>query len=124
MSPMVAMVFTIIGVVLAVAAYLCKRIQRVKRARRNGWKYSRVPTQGGAPAIGTVPNNSSTPGFQPAPQSETDCLVRASSSDESSSEASTDQPATIQVETEMMNKTGPKNSRKFVEQETDEELLQ
>ena len=29
-----------------------------------------------------------------------------------------------QVETEMVNKTGPKNSRKFVEQETDEELLQ
>lgn len=32
-STMVALVFTTIGVVLAVAVYLCKRIQRVKRAR-------------------------------------------------------------------------------------------
>lgn len=149
---MVALVFTTIGVVLAVAVYLCKKIQRVKRARRHGWKYSRVPTaqgtcgstltggqlqgsgssapSGGGTSVddgitnGTI--GSSLVGFQPGPQSETDCLVRASSSDDDESETSNDQPATIQVETEMVNKTtvAPKSGRKFVEQETDEELLQ
>ncbi|OQR74997.1 hypothetical protein BIW11_08709 [Tropilaelaps mercedesae] len=148
-STMVALVFTTVGVVLAVAVYICKKIQRVKRARRHGWKYSRVPTRGiGGSSLtnGHLQNTGNVPssgrntanggvsngaigtlvGFQPGPQSETDCLVRASSSDDDESETSNDQPATIQVETEMVNKTTvlTKSGRKFIEQETDEELLQ
>lgn len=61
---------------------------------------SSAPSGGGTSVDDGITNGtigSSLVGFQPGPQSETDCLVRASSSDDDESETSNDQPATIQV---------------------------